>query len=433
MEPTPNPEPTRSGDSAPPTAPSAPAGAAARRGRLGEVAVFFLRLGWTAFGGPAAHIAMMRRELVQRRKWVSEARFLDLLGLANVIPGPSSTELAIYLGYERAGWPGLLVAGVLFILPAMLIVLAFAWTYAQLGTLPQAGWVLYGIKPVIIAIILQALVGLARIAFKTRALVVLGLIAFALYLWTGNAILVIFGAGIVMVVIAHGPRLHRRLTAWRRRPATAAPLAMLAAHPAHDPAALASRLLPHAARVALAAAPGVGLLSLFLVFLKVGAVTYGSGYTLLAFLRTDLVVRLHWLTDRQLLDAIAVGQFTPGPVFTTATFIGYLIAGFPGALVATLGIFLPSFALVAVIYPLGGRIRQSPIAGAFLDGVNVAAVALIAGVLIQLGQAALVDPFTVVLAAVALLVLLRFNLNSAWLMLGGALVGAAVHLLHAPL
>lgn len=423
MEPAPRPTPASPADAA------ASVGLGPTRERLGEVAAFFLRLGWTAFGGPAAHIAMMRRELVTRRKWVSEERFLDLLGLANVIPGPSSTELAIYLGYERAGWPGLVIAGVLFIVPAMVIVLAFAWAYTRLGSLPQTGWILYGIKPVIIAIIVQALVGLARTALKTRVLVVLGLTAFALYLFTGNSILVIFGSGVVMVLLVHGRRLWRRAMGERRTPGGVASLAILASA---QHSASAGWLLS-VQRLALLSAPSVGLLALFLVFLKVGLVTYGSGYTLLAFLRTDLVVRLHWLTDRQLLDAVAVGQFTPGPVFTTATFIGYLVGGFTGALVATLGIFLPSFVLVAVIYPLGGRIRRSPSAAAFLDGVNVAAVALIAGVLIQLAKAALVDPFTVVLAVLAFVILLRFGLNSAWLVLGGALIGAAVHLIHLPI
>jgi chromate transporter len=392
---------------------------------LREVAGFFFRLGWTAFGGPAAHIAMMRRELVQRRKWVSEERFLDLLGLANTIPGPSSTELAIYLGYERAGWVGLLVAGGLFILPAMLLALVFAWAYTRLGALPQTAWIFYGIKPVIIAIILQALVGLARTAFKTRILVGLGIVGFGIYLWTGNAIVVIFGSGLVLALLAGAPRLWRR--GMNQRHTSAAPLAMLGTGRA---ATTAGWLARRVAGLALVAAPSVGLLALFLVFLKIGAVTYGSGYTLLAFLRNDLVVSRHWLTDRQLLDAVAVGQFTPGPVFTTATFIGFLLAGLPGALVATFAIFLPSFVLVAIIYPLGGRIRRSPLASSFLDGVNVAAVALIAGVLIQLARAALVDPLTVVLAVGAFLVLLRFKLNSAWLVLGGALVGAGAHLIH---
>jgi chromate transporter len=411
---------------------------ATRTARLCEVAGYFFRLGWTAFGGPAAHIAMMRDEAVRRRRWVGEERFLDLLGLANIIPGPSSTELAIYLGYERAGWIGLVVAGTLFILPAMLLVLVLAWAYVRFGALPQVGWALYGIKPIIIAVVLQAVAGLARTAVKTRLLLVVGVLAFALYLLTANAILVIFGGGIVVALLAYGRRRLDRRRAARAggvrpahggRPLGALALALgrRAARPFGPPATHAVRTV---AAVAGLAAPLVGLLPLFLVFLRIGAVTYGSGYTLLAFLRADLVLRLHWLTDRQLLDAVAVGQFTPGPVFTTATFVGYLAAGVPGALVATLGIFLPSFALVALVYPLGARIRRSALAAAFLDGVNVAAVALITGVLLQLARAALVDWLTLALAAVALFVLLRWKVNSAWLVLGGALVGAAAHLAH---
>ena len=399
-------------------------------GRLREVAIFFFRLGWTAFGGPAAHIAMMREEVVQRRKWVSEERFLDLLGLANVIPGPSSTELAIYLGYERAGVAGLGLAGTLFILPAMLMVLVFAWAYTRFGTLPQVSWAFYGVKPIIIAIILQALVGLARTAFKTRLLIVAGLLAFAVELLTGNAILAIFGTGIIVVLVLRGPQLWRSL--WRRRTAGEHVLSLaLVSRWGELKAGTIRGAAAWIARFALVA-PAVALVPLFLEFLKIGAVTYGSGYTLLAFLQGDLVTRLHWLTDRQLLDAVAVGQFTPGPVFTTATFIGYLTDGVPGALVATVGIFLPAFVLCALLFPLGGRIRRSALASAFLDGVNVAAVALIAAVLLQLGQAALVDWFTVVLATLALLVLLRFKINSAWLVLGGAALGAALHLLHLP-
>ncbi len=399
--------------------------------RLREVAAFFFRLGWTAFGGPAAHIAMMREEVVRRRKWVSEERFLDLLGLANIIPGPSSTELAIYLGYARAGFAGLVLAGTLFILPALLIVLVFAWLYTRLGALPQVGWAFYGVKPVIIAIILQALVGLARTAFKTPLLVIVGLVALAVYLLTSNAILVIFGGGIVVALLLRGPHLWR---AWRGRHTAGTPVASLAlfGHLGALQSLRARGVFGSSLARLVALAPAVALLPLFLEFLKIGAVTYGSGYTLLAFLQGDLVTRLHWLTDRQLLDAVAVGQFTPGPVFTTATFIGYLTAGFPGALVATVGIFLPAFVLCALIFPLGGRIRRSPLASAFLDGVNVAAVALIAAVLLQLGRAALVDWFTLAIAALALLVLLRFKINSAWLVLAGALLGAAAHLVHVP-
>ena len=406
--------------------------------RLSEVARVFLTFGFTAFGGPAAHIAMMRRELVERRHWVSEERFLDLLGLANVIPGPSSTELAIYLGYERAGWMGLVVAGATFITPAVMIVLFLAWLYTQLGTLPAFGWIFYGIKPVIIAIILQALVGLARTAIKTRLLAVMGLVAFALYLLTNNPILVIFGIGLVVMLLVNGQRWWRqrqnRQQSASTKPGKGTQFLLPFIWPGLSQASQAAGRVPRILIVTAAlAVPAVGLLPIFLTFLKIGAVTYGSGYTLLAFLRTDVVTNTHWITDQQLINAVAIGQFTPGPVFTTATFIGYLIAGVPGALVATLGIFLPAFILSALVYPLGTRIRQSPWLSGFLDGVNVAALALIAGVLILLSRAALVDWFTIVIAVAALIILLRFKINSAWLVLGGAVLGAAVHLIHLPL
>jgi chromate transporter len=398
--------------------------------QLKEVAVVFLTFGFTAFGGPAAHIAMMRRELVTRRKWVSEERFLDLFGLANIIPGPSSTELAIFLGYERAGALGLAVAGAMFILPAVMIVLFLAWLYSRLGGLPAFGWAFYGIKPIIIAIILQALVGLTRTAIKTPLLAVTGVVAFALYLLTGNPILVLFGIGLAVMLITNGGRWIRKWSSDRDQ-RTLQSMLMVGLWRARF--FLTAGLSRRALILVTAATATAGLFPLFLTFLKIGAVTYGSGYTLLAFMHTDLVVNTHWLTDKQLIDAVAVGQFTPGPVFTTATFIGYLTAGIPGAIVATVGIFLPSFVLVALVYPLGGRIRQSPLLSAFLDGVNVAALALIAGVLILLAHAALVDIFTVALAALAFLVLLRFKVNSAWLIVAGALVGLAVHLLHLPL
>jgi chromate transporter len=308
-------------------------------------------------------------------------------------------------------------------------VLVFAWAYTRVGALPQVGWAFYGVKPVIIAIIVQALVGLARTAFKTPLLAVVGVFAFAFYLLTGNAVLAIFGGGLVVALLLRGPHLWRARR--RRHTAGGGPVVLLAlfGHVGASWSRATRGAFGWLARLA-ALAPAVALLPLFLEFLKIGAVTYGSGYTLLAFLQNDLVMRLHWLTDRQLLDAVAVGQFTPGPVFTTATFIGYLTTGLSGAVVATAGIFLPAFVLCALLFPLGGRIRRSALASAFLDGVNVAAVALIAAVLIQLGRAALVDWFTLVIAAAALLVLLRFKINSAWLVLGGALIGAAVHVVH---
>jgi chromate transporter len=322
----------------------------------------------------------------------------------------------------------------MFILPAVMIVLFLAWLYTHLGALPQFAWAFYGIKPVIIAIILQALIGLGRTAIKSPLLAVISIAALSMYLLTRNPILVIFGIGLLAMLLLNGQRLWReRHERWLRPTQKGgAKLGLALAWSAR--AQLAQRALRSGlAWVVILSAPAVGLLPIFLTFLKIGAVTYGSGYTLLAFLRTDMVTNTHWVTDQQLIDAVAIGQFTPGPVFTTATFLGYLIAGVPGAVVATVGIFLPSFVLVALIYPFAGRIRQSPWLSGFLDGVNVAALALIAGVLILLGRAALVDPFTVALAGAALLILLRFKINSAWLVLGGAVVGTVVHLVHLPL
>ena len=356
-----------------------------------EVAALFLKLGTIAFGGPAAHIAMMREEVVRRRRWVSDERFVDLLGATNLIPGPNSTEMAIHLGYLRAGWPGLIAGGACFIVPAMLIVLGCAALYVHYGARPGAGWLLYGVKPVIVAVVVQAMWGLLRSAVKGPLLAVIGVATLALSLAGANEIALLLGGGVVSVLLT---------TVGIR--GVAAPLGLGA---------------------------GVGLTTLFLVFLKIGSVLYGSGYVLLAFLRNDFVERLGWLTDQQLLDAVAVGQFTPGPVFTTATFIGYVLGGVPRAALATLGIFLPSFVFVALSHPLIPRLRTSRRAGAFLDGVNVAALGLMAAVTWQLGRVAIVDTTTAALALIALALLLRFRLNSAWLVLGGAAVGALLYVM----
>jgi chromate transporter len=375
---------------------------------LREVAALFLKLGVISFGGPAAHIALMREEVVRRRKWVSDERFLDLLGASNVIPGPTATELAIYLGYLRSGWRGLVLAGSLFVLPAMLMTLALAWAYVRYGSRAQALSVLGGIKPVIIAIIVIALGGLARSAVKDGLLGAIGLAALALYLLGWNPILLLFGGGVIAL-------LARQASRWRPTAGRALALVALGA--------------PSLAAQAAAPPAPYGLGALFLTFLKIGSVVYGSGYVLLAFLRADFVDRLHWLTDQQLIDAVAVGQFTPGPVFTTATFIGYLAGGVPGAVAATAGIFLPSFVFVAAAYPLLGWLRRSTWAGALLDGVNVAALGLMAAVSWELGRAAIVGPFSAALAIVSLALCWRFNVNSAWLVVGGALAGIGHHLL----
>jgi len=371
-----------------------------RKASLSELASFFLRLGTTAFGGPAAHIAIMEDELVRRRKWLSRETFLDLLGASNMIPGPSSSELAIHIGYLQRGWVGLLIAGSCFILPAALIVAALAWLYVQFGRLPAASAVLYGVKPVVIAIVLQALWGLGRTAVKTKLLGFIGACALVLAFVGLHPLLVLLLAGITVC-----------LTRLR------------ASH-------LSSALPFSAAPAAVATATSFSFGSLFLVFLKVGAVVFGSGYVLLAFLRADLVVHRGWLTDSQLIDAVAVGQLTPGPVFTTATFIGYLLGGVRGSVVATVGIFAPAFLLVAASGPLIPRIRKSKIAGAFLDGVNVGSMALMAEVSWQLGRASVVDAVTLALAIVSAVALLRWRLNSVWLIFGGAVVGLLAHAVH---
>ncbi len=370
------------------------------RGSLREVASLFLRLGFTAFGGPAAHIAIMHDELVKRRKWLDEQRFLDLLGATNLIPGPNSTEMAIHLGFVRAGWAGLVTAGACFILPAAIIVLGLAWAYVAYGTTPAAGWLLYGVKPVIMAVILQALWGLGPKAIKSRLTAAVGLGALGLYFLQFNEIGLLIGGGLGVMLVQN----------WRRlRGAGVTPILAL---------------LPGLGGAAAAAVP-FSLPVLFLNFLKIGSVLYGSGYVLLAFLRADFVVRLGWLTDGQLIDAVAIGQITPGPVFTTATFIGYVLGGLPGAALATLGIFLPSFIFVAFSNPLIPRLRHSPWAGSLLDGVNAASLGLMAAVTWQLGRDALVDPVTIGLALIAAVLLLRFRVNSTWLIAGGAVAGLA--------
>ncbi len=315
---------------------------------LREIAVSFLRLGTTAFGGPAAHIAMMEEEFVRRRGWLSHAEFLDMLGATNLIPGPNSTEMAIHIGHQRAGWKGLVVGGVCFIVPAMLIVTAAAWAYVRFGSLPQFQAIMYGIKPVIVAVVLQALWRLAPTAAKSIFLALVGAIAVAAAMLGVSPLMILFVAGAVAAASAR--------IGWGRRPA--------AAFAAPRWPGIVQMLKSAGAAAALAP---FSLLGLFLFFLKVGAVLYGSGYVLLAFLQTDLVDRLHWITQSQLLDAVAVGQVTPGPVFTTATFIGYLLGGTTGAVVATIAIFLPGFIFVAASRPLIPRIRRSTIAGAFLD------------------------------------------------------------------
>jgi chromate transporter len=374
---------------------------------LRSLAALFLRLGTIAFGGPAAHIALFEDEVVRRRKWLTQEEFLDLLGATNLIPGPNSTEMAIHIGHRRAGWPGLVVAGVCFIVPAVLIVIAFAWAYVRFGTLPAAGGLLYGVKPVIIAIVLQALWRLGRAAVKSTLLGCLAIVALVLALLGMNELLILFGAGALMLVARAG--------------------AGKPAGPASLPGVLPLLPFVSGTGAAAAAAAPFGLWPLFLFFIKVGSILFGSGYVLLAFLRSDLVERWGWLTENQLLDAIAVGQITPGPLFTTATFIGYLLGGLPAAGVATIGIFLPAFVFVAISAPFIPGLRRSRGVAGFLDGVNVASLALMAAVSWQLARVAIVDWATLALAISSAFLILRYRLNSTWLVLGGAAAGLILH------
>ncbi len=360
------------------------------------ILALFLRLGLTAFGGPAAHIALFHHEVVVRRKWLTDEQFLDLLGATNLIPGPNSTEMAIHIGYLRAGWPGLVAGGLGFILPAMCMVLGLSWLYVRFGSLPQTAWLMYGIQPIVIAIIAQALWTLGTKAIKTPLAALVGLAVLVLYFLRINEILLLLGGATLVALIQN----------WRRLRAPSASL-----------------LLPLAGLPLSQVPVPFSLSLLFLTFLKIGSVLYGGGYVLLAFLRSDFVLRLGWLTDQQLLDAIAIGQLTPGPLFTSATFIGYLLGGTSGALLATLGIFLPSFIFVAISNPLIPKIRNSPWAGSLLDGVNASSLGLMAAVTIQLASVSLTDLRTALMAIIALVLLLRFKLNPTWLIAGGALAG----------
>ena len=380
---------------------------------LGEIARLFLKLGTIGFGGPAAHIALMEEEVVRRRQWLTREAFLDYVGATNLIPGPNSTELAIEIGRDRAGWRGLIVAGLAFIGPAVLIVTLTAWAYVRFGQLPSALALLAGVKPVVIALVAHALWRLARTAVKSVWLAVVTIASIVAVVMGVHELIVLLGAALVAGLAAalRGGRSGARIGL----------LAPFAIARTEQHAALAGALgavvVPPAA---------VSLWPLFAIFLKIGSVLFGSGYVLLAFLRADFVQRLGWLTERQLLDAVAVGQVTPGPVFTTATFIGYVLAGVPGALAATVGIFLPAFVFVAVSGPLIPRLRQSRIAGASLDAVNAGSLGLMALVTWQLGRASIVDVRTLAVAVAAGVLLATSRVNTVWLIIGGAIVGLAL-------
>jgi chromate transporter len=352
---------------------------------------------------------MMDEEVVRRRRWLSREQFLDYLGATNLIPGPNSTELAIHIGHARAGWPGLVVAGLAFIVPATLIVAVIAWGYTRYGALPGVAGPLYGIKPVVMAIVAQALWNLGRPALKTPGLACLAAGALVAVAAGTNELIVLAGAAVVSVSAALGSR-------WRQTRTRVAAVAGVGA--ITGSAALGATSFSSATAIA-----PFGLGTLFFTFAKIGAVLFGSGYVLIAFLRADFVERLGWLTARQLLDAVAVGQMTPGPVFTTATFVGYLLGGPTGAVVATVGIFLPAFVFVALSGPFAPRLRRSPLVAAALDGINVASLALMAVVAWQLGRVALADPLTIAIGVFSLLILSWVRSNSAWLIAAGGIVG----------
>src|SRR2546427_1884448 len=369
--------------------------------RLAEIALAFLRLGFVAFGGAAAHIALMEEEFVRRRGWLSREEFVDRVGAVNLLPGPSSTEMAIYLGHLRGGIPGLLIAGAAFILPAAFMMLAMAWAYVRYGALPQIAGLLWGVKPVVVVLIAQAVWTLGKTALKSRELTVIAAIVVGLAAMHVSTLALLIGTGVAWIV---ANRFGEKRAA-------------------QNVAVAAASVAGGAATAAALTTAGV-----FVYFLKIGALLFGSGYVLLAVLREDLVTRMHWLTETQLLDGIAVSQATPGPFFTVATFLGYVLSGWRGAALGTVGMFVPAFVYVAVTASALPRLRKSPTASAFLDGVNAAAVALMAFVGFQFARASVVTPLAAMIAMVSAVLAVRFKVNSAWLILGGALIGLLVRL-----
>jgi chromate transporter len=370
---------------------------------LKEVASLFFRIGATAFGGPAVYIAIMQRETVRNRKWVSDQEFLDMVGATNIVPGPNATEMALYLGLVRAGWLGYLFSGLLFIIPGVLVTILLAWVYVSYGSLPQVGWVLYGVKPIVIAIVVQALWDLGRKAVKNALTAAVGIGVIVCYFLGLNEIALLFAGAAIVLLFSSGRHLFkRRLSVLLVTPLVKLPSLVLSAV-----------VVPFSQT------------TLFLTFLKIGSVLYGSGYVLIAFFNSEFVERLGWLTHQQLLDAIAVGQITPGPVASSATFVGYLLGGWQSALLATLAFFIPSFVFVALLSRVLPYLRKKWWSGAFLDGVNIASLGLMAAVTWTLGKAGIVDAFTIILTAAALILVFRYKVNTTWLILGGALLGVA--------
>ena len=380
--------------------------------RIQELAKLFLKLGVIGFGGPNAHIALIEAEVVKKRQWLSQEQFLDLLGATNLIPGPNSTEMAVHIGYLRAGWLGLIVAGVGFILPAVLITIGFAWLYVAFGTVPQVACLFYGIKPAVLAVVFDALWRLGKKAVKTPKLWTIAIVV---------ALLVGFGHVNEMVALLLGGVLGM---VWLQFPDQGTK---------EQANVIVTGLITGTILKAVAAGSATIQVSLWQLgwsFLKIGSILFGGGYVLLSFLQGEFVEGYRWLTQQQLLDAIAIGQFTPGPILSTATFIGYVIAGVPGAIVATVGIFLPSFVFVAALNPLVPHLRRSKWTAAFLDAVNVSAVALMLVVTLQLAISTLgtstaphIDLLATAIALTSAVLVLRFRVNSAWLVLGGAAIG----------
>ncbi len=373
---------------------------------IGNLFLIFLKLGATAFGGPVAHIAIMQAEFVRRRKWLSDEKFLDLVGATNLIPGPNSTEVCIHIGYLRAGWLGLIAGGLGFILPSMILVLGFAWVYQTYGTTPQLSWILYGIKPVILAIIAQALLSLGKKSIKDWKYILVFILGLAGYFSGVNELIILFGCGLLIALLenVHLPRF-KLFPAILFLPGGLAPVLLTAITP-------------------------FSYLTLFLTFLKIGSVLYGSGYVLFAFVQADFVERLGWISNQLLVDAIAIGQVTPGPVSTSATFIGYQLGGIQGAIIATAGIFIPAFFFVAISAPLIKLARKSPWFGAVLDGVNVSSLSLMAGVTWQIARTAVIDGPTVILLVCAAWLVVKGKINSTWLVLGGAALGVLINFLR---
>lgn len=351
--------------------------------RLVEIIKVFFKLGVMAFGGPAAHIAMMEDEIVEKRKWISREKFMDLIGTTNLIPGPNSTEMAILLGVERGGILGLILAGLSFILPSMAITLIFAFVYVEFNSIPEVHNILNGIKPVVITMIIHALFRLGKSTIKSKAQIFLALFTGMMYLLNIGEISLLFLAGFIFTFFSNKDRINNKLKSI-------------------EP--ISSSLL-------------------FLLFFKIGAVLYGSGYVLLAFLETEFIEKLHIVTMPQLIDAVAIGEFTPGPIFTTSTFIGYILKGLPGAIFATIGIFLPSFIIVLLIKPIIPRLRNSPWTSSMLDGINVGALVLMTAVTIKLGISTLTNWLPIMIFIISFYVKSKFKLNSALLVVAGGFIG----------